>query len=370
MQSKRCNKFVAGLLFCGSIFLEGGPSKIEIVESMEYFIDSMREVVDPTVEKVVLLNVDGGGVLSAISLEILMELEQIAGKKCADVFTAFSGVSAGAVVVCGLTPVKETESYSARQISDLFDRAVNECFQESYFRKLRVGFGLFGSVFDGKGKKAALLSYVKNRKVSDFAADVFLLATDVRTGNPCIFGKDFNTLKKGEEFFVREVLDASTATPIFFPSVIVESHPSGLAYDLIDGGVSRNDLDVVALEFLKARYPNAKIHVLSLGVRHQMARSRIEPIRWGVLDWVFKGRLISTLIQTNTRATTALIEYEARTKGTNLVQYIRIAPILPEGYNSAFKVDLEYRERLRAFGRKVAKEEHDRLAAFVKRINE
>lgn len=332
-------------------------------------IETLSLSIDPSITKIVLLSIDGGGVHTIIPLMILAELEKLAGKPCSEIFNFYAGVSAGSMATAILNGTPQTPKLSAYETSNLFAAFVEKLFSRTFTYRLKSGFGLFRPIFDGTYKDEVFAKVFDSIKITDLNSNAFFLVTDVDTAEPHIFGKTFNSLEHENEFYLREIINASTATPVFFPSVVVQSLSSGKTYNFVDGGISRNDMAGLAFELIQVLYPNAKVHILSLGANIKNCVKSVDRVKWGLLQWVFRCDILSIIIKSATVTTSELLAFKAERQSLKLASYFRIEPIVPSHLNSSFNPSPSYIQELKNFGKWVANEHQDDLQKFLNDIS-
>lgn len=318
-------------------------------------------------EHVYILNLDGGGVKAIIPLAILRVVQKILGKKkIQETFHVYSGASAGGILTSALNILGADGQfrYSPDELMTLYKSMSEEIFQVSWKRKITSLGGLLKSKFDGQKKLQVLRDFYGNLKMEELGNTVLINAFDPYSNGTYIFGSNFNTMPGGEKLLVAEVANATSAAPVMFSSALVQPPSSGKAYNLVDGGIVANNPELIAYMVASSLHPKAKIHMLSLGTGTAPDMPDAKKTNdWGVLQWLTKGDLIDDFLSGGMTLSDELLRQV--TGKTNLVQYLRLEPALPESLESAFKADPAYLDALDAFATKFAKKNEQTLKAFL-----
>ena len=99
---------------------------------------------------------------------------------------------------------------------------------------------------------------------------------------------------------MREVVDASSAAPTYFPPVLLDGGHH------IDSGVSTNDISMFLYATARRKWPNSRIKVLNIGTGRY--RKRFESSRSpGGYEWMTNG-----LPHILTNASNDVTDYECR----------------------------------------------------------
>jgi predicted acylesterase/phospholipase RssA len=138
-------------------------------------------------------------------------------------------------------------------------------------------------MYDGKAKTKALTKLFGDTKMSDLKVPVSLLTVKLSEGGiPVAFtSRDSNA----DGVLVREVVDASSAAPIYFPHVMI----NGEYYS--DGGITNNDPIFLAIEFAGLLFGDEPIAILSLGtgISSIVEINPEKPDEFGSLRWISEG---------------------------------------------------------------------------------
>ncbi|NDA90811.1 MAG: hypothetical protein EBY20_07935 [Alphaproteobacteria bacterium] len=98
-----------------------------------------------------VLSIDGGGVRGIIPARILQEIETRTNKPISKLFNIVSGTSTGGLLTLAITKPdgQGNPEFSAEYLVRLYMERSKEIFAKpSIIRKIKTGFGLWGSKYD------------------------------------------------------------------------------------------------------------------------------------------------------------------------------------------------------------------------------
>lgn len=246
-----------------------------------------------------ILSIDGGGVRGIIPSQVLITLEHIlqklSGRKDArigDYFDLIAGTSAGGILTAMyLCPDKNNTKkprFSAEEIGRIF---INECkstFTKSIFHRVTTGFGLFGTIYSSKNIDDNFEKYLGDIKLSELLKPCLIPAYDIENHSAIFFNQMSAIKSKSKDFFVKDVVRATSSVPIYFPVAKIKSLTEK-SYTLIDGGVFAGNPAMCAYaEVSKFRNnPVAKdIMMLSIGTGSDERGYAYDKVKqWGLVQW-------------------------------------------------------------------------------------
>lgn len=244
-----------------------------------------------------ILSLDGGGIRGAATAQVLYELEQDLGASLYDSFDLIAGTSTGALIAIYLA----AEQADGEDLLSLYsvDNARRIMDKSIWDEHLPVQSQ---PKYDGEGKREVLNEYLGNRRIQDVAKPLLVTAYDIVMRRVVVFksqrGSDaaYNPLLK-------EIADATSAAPTYFPTVETSDSPPRW---LIDGGVAANNPSMCALaEALREGHALEDIRLLSIGTGtpargadDATAMGRASQ-SWGGIGWLRNG-LIEHLFAGNT----------------------------------------------------------------------
>ena len=234
--------------------------------------------------KKLILSIDGGGVRGQFDLDIISRIEDHFGRTISDMFDMVVGVSAGAMTAVAIAG----ESY---------DRSISEItvdFTKVFDSKQELG-PVMETKYDGKGKTSLFREYFGEKTLGDVTMPVVILASSIN-GELIEFT---NTNPNHVDLKLSNVVDASTAAPVYFPPVLVDGH----GY-CIDGGIISNDPVIAAVMTAKKIWgEKSEFKVMSLGTG-TVTKINIDsgslnsPRKFGLVKWLSEG-LIDILTMSN-----------------------------------------------------------------------
>jgi patatin-like phospholipase/acyl hydrolase len=332
----------------------------------------MADIKKP-VKKIIILDIDGGGVLGLIPLHILKKVEELSGKNCSDIFTAFSGVSTGAIIVAALNMPDdggEGFKYTATSFSKELPKFLPKIFQRSLWYRIKTLGGLIAPIYEGKAKAAAIESIFGTTTMTQFKKVVSIATSDLNDPSGIIFGVNqyfhLGTLYKGIDFYVKDTVNASTATPIFFPSALTRALNGQKDFNLVDGSVALNTQPLINMTGYMRDNKDAEIHILSLGTHQPNISNYTKVVNWGILKW---GTKITELTITGTLRNSVDIVRFIFKEIPQVKQFVRLSPIIPPKIQSIFQSQPKHLEIVTEFAEQFAEECIPQLQQFLDGIN-
>ncbi len=252
-----------------------------------------------------VLSIDGGGVRGVGPASWCASLEHITEKSIADMFNLLAGTSTGGIIASGLA-MEDPNSpgaslYTADDIVSFYGNESKEIFT----RRCILGY-LSISKYKSKPAYSVFNRLYGDTKLSQIRSDCDLLVPyyNLTNNRPCFFKshKAKNpTLERNEDFYLRDVVSATTAAPTYFKSFKLYTAYNKNHLDLfkntyvsaVDGCIAVNDPIECAMVQAESLYPHADSFLLvSMGTGQCV--SEVSPK--GLLSWV---RHISTILMRN-----------------------------------------------------------------------
>ena len=241
-----------------------------------------------------ILSIDGGGSRGAIPATLLHHFEARQGIDVREEFDFFAGVSTGALVAAfiarnaGSLESLANESYSARVLSDIFDKSIWDRM---------LGRMQNQPKYDGTGKRTYVDKIMGDLHINDIEdKHLLILAYDFMNRELVTFknnrGKDahYNPL-------LAEVCDAASAAPTLYPPVATSAPKRRW---LVDGALAINDPSHCAItEALGMGHTLEDIWMVSIGTGrpvHDLSQEDRDKIGtnsqgWGIVGWLSNGLL-------------------------------------------------------------------------------
>lgn len=247
-----------------------------------------------------ILSIDGGGIRGLIPATVLVTFEHLLKKhsgredaRIADYFDLIAGTSTGGILVAiYLCPDKNNPARAAFQAEDaitLYKENGAKIFHKTFLHSLYALFGLSNARYRAKGIEEVLHYYYGEVKLSELIKPCLISAYDIEK-RKAVFFNQADTLKRGkEDFFVKDIIRATTAAPTYFqPAHIISSYQK--TYTLIDGGVVANNPALCAYaEATKLPQHSEKedYMILSLGTgTKQQGYPYRRAKHWGGASWL------------------------------------------------------------------------------------
>ncbi len=263
---------------------------------------------DGMTKKLRVLSIDGGGIRGVLPARVLVALEtklqtqtSNPDARIADYFDLVAGTSTGGILTCLLLRPSGSASgparrpqYSAEDALGLYVERGKDIFSLPVAHRIRSGYGVADEKYPATGLETAAREYFGDVHLSELLKPCLVTAYDI-TRRRAHFFTQHDADRAGKDFFVRDVVRATSAAPTYFECAQIQSS-SGVPYTLVDGGVFANNPALCA--FAEARNGLARARglapaatpadmiLLSLGTGQLTRRYEYSEARnWGVLGW-------------------------------------------------------------------------------------
>jgi hypothetical protein len=207
-----------------------------------------------------VLSLTGGGYRGLFTAQVLVHLceqARVAGPLDA-ALDVFAGTSIGGLMSCALAV-----GIAPRRVLDVIDAYGPAVFPPKRWATARRF--VFGSLYDpgnlAKAIDACLGRSVARMKLRDVKAGLLVPAVDWVGGRAEVFMSGFFGKSHASDASLRDVCLATAAAPTYFAPHEVDGAP------MLDGGLTANNPDVLALMEIVRRMPQAldRIEMLSIG---------------------------------------------------------------------------------------------------------
>ena len=218
-----------------------------------------------------VLSIDGGGVRGIIPARILKEIETRTNKPISKLFNIVSGTSTGGLLTLAITKpnTQGNPEFSAKNLVDLYMERSKEIFAKpSIIRKIKTGFGLWGSKYDRAAYDKILLQIFKGTLLSQSLCPVFIPIYSLGNSKPFIASTYFAARNKENDFYLRDIAGAASAAPTYFDPKKFRSPNSTTIYQGVDGGIYANNPELIGVTGVYLLHPSFEIGniiLLSLG---------------------------------------------------------------------------------------------------------
>jgi len=206
-----------------------------------------------------VLSLTGGGYRGIFSGEVLVRL--CAATKCTgsldDVFDVFAGTSIGGLMACALAV-----GVAPQTVLTTIEKHGKKVFPDKSSKTLRRA--LFGTLYNSEALEASIdecLGEHKDLKLKDLEKGLVVPAVDLRRGTTEVYVSGVLGKAYSKNATLRQVCLATSAAPTYFKPKEIEGAP------MLDGGLSMNNPDVLALTEVARRWPArlAQLEMLSIG---------------------------------------------------------------------------------------------------------
>jgi uncharacterized protein len=253
-----------------------------------------------------ILSVDAGGIRGLIPLYILREIEKRLGarrirKPFVRIFDLMAGTSTGGLIVLGIAAPRfqvdpfhktaDAPEFTVANMIDFYEKNGITIFPHRFFEQLSQIAHVFHDKYSAQPLEELMAALFGKRKLSQALTNVLIPAFDIENQKPYIFRSRTRQNKKAADtdFYMKDVVRATTAAPTFFEPAVISSVPPGKKdYCFIDGAVFAHNPALAAYVEARALFgKKRKIMILSLGTGagfNSYNRKKIK--HWGYLDWI------------------------------------------------------------------------------------
>jgi hypothetical protein len=281
-----------------------------------------------------ILSLDGGGTRGFFTYRFLLKVQN----EISDLsFDLLVGTSVGAIVIaalgCGFFRVENKSK---------LENMVEHCF--SVFGENNSSQPLFAPVYTGKEKEALLHRYFGNLRLKDCTPPIAVVTASV-SGHRKVF-----TSTQDPELLLADVLNASSAAPVYFPPVKIQD-----TWYMDGGCISNSPVDVAVIQAC-SHFPDCDFRILSIGTQNFTLRpiQILKPNEMGLIAWFNLGLVDMLLGVTNTN----MVEVLEKIYGSNLLR------IVANVHPSFDDVSFEFQVALATEAERAYVENTDRLKQF------
>lgn len=245
-----------------------------------------------------ILSLDGGGIRGAATTQFLSRVENallaehnLHLRDCVDFY---AGTSTGSIIALALA----TTSLSLSDINGLYSpENARIIFAEN--RGFMEIDGINAPKYEASGKTRLLADNFKDASLADAVTGgkhVLAVTYGVEDRKPYVLK---TTVADHLPLKSRDVADASSAAPTYFPTHGMEIPEGGEERWLIDGGVTANNPTMCAIAEARRLWSAESwdsLRILSVGTGYRTRKiNGPESRKWGALGWMSKGQIIDVL---------------------------------------------------------------------------
>ncbi|MEM7121950.1 MAG: patatin-like phospholipase family protein [Pseudomonadota bacterium] len=331
---------------------------------------------------IVILAIDGGGVRGLIPALLLKALsDQIAthggsargaAKPLGRYFDLIAGTSTGALIAVGLSFAKSRGSNvplaTPEELVAFYRERSAHAFRRIRFQKLRR---LWRSEYNYEPFASVLEDIVGERRLSETTTPVVLPAYDVHNRYVRYFNSDAASTSDGEDYYLRDVLRATTAAPVYFPPARISAIGGKTEEVFVDGGLFANNPSLCAsTEALRQFGFNRQLIVVSMGTGQANQRYPLHRLEsWGAFKWLdprMRMPLIDVMMDGQTDATHHHLNQVLKPDET----YFRFDPALEPGLVALDDASSTILGKLDALAQMYIESQMDRLRRLARLLTE
>lgn len=322
-------------------------------------------------ERKIYLSTQGGGIRGINQCTLLtfieLALKEITGedKSIADYCDGFAGCSVGSIVAVFLALGKnfnaEDKHIKASEILQLlYDEGKNifkrnPCSFSGFTRSKYTSEGLLNIIYN---KLDDIYDY--RPKLSDINKPIIINSADVDTNKIILFKSENAKKHSYNDFYIEDVILASTASPSYFPSHIMWNVSGTKRFNCTDGGITgHNNPSLLLKNEINKWHPDEKekplIINIGTGVKHLNEEKMNIAVKSGIITWPLTN-FFSTVLNVPSDA----IDYTIC--ADNSVEYINITSEL---IYADYTMDNVKRSNMRALVEDGVKYVNDNFKTFM-----
>ena len=302
------------------------------------------------IKRVKVLSIDGGGVRGIIAGSIVLAIEtELQRRLCdnnarlAQHLDVLAGTSTGSILsALYLLPADPSPSvevllknpsaqfrFSAVDALDLYLNQAPKIFGTSFMSKMWTMGGWDGPLYSPKPLEDMLQGYVGSTMLSQLVRSYIAVAYDIDAGEPYTFSCT-NGRASTEDYFLRDVIRASSAAPTYFPPASIIPAGKSESRHFIDGGLVANNPSVCALSQVREEHgDDAEVVMISISCGRLRDICPYDKAKnWGKMGWV--SPVIAVTMDSNSRLADLEAGEQLHTRG----KYFRFdTPLLSASIN-------------------------------------
>ncbi len=279
-----------------------------------------------------VLSVDGGGVRGILPVRVLVALEEMTGRRTAELFDIVVGTSIGGIGLLGLMRPGDNGApmWTARDLLDEYSTRAAEIFPDTslswpqsmqqlseMIRRPSPTAALLGSNprlgnarYDPAGLIDILTGQLGGAMLSEALRQTIVTSYDVRAQQPVLFDSAAVNEGRQEDVPMITAARATSAAPTFFPPMI-DTDASGEERLLVDGGIFANSPALLGYQAARANGASPdEVVLVSLGTGLHGPNNSLSPNEYMGSSWF---RLAQSLMQSAQVGNASVIDSFFRT---------------------------------------------------------
>lgn len=280
----------------------------------------------------VYLSTQGGGIRGINQCTLLtfieIALKELTDedKSIADYCDGFAGCSVGSIVATLLALGKNFEGEDKHIKASEILQLLYDNGQQVFKKNLCSFGGMLRSKYTNEGLEYILDNkfddiYGYRPKLSDVSKPLLVNSADVDTNNVVLFKSENAKKRQYSDYYLDDVILASTAAPSYFPSHIMWNTIGTKRLNCTDGGITGHNNPSLLLKNEIARWNESSDPAMIINVGTGVKRINEERInikqKSGILTWPF-SKFFGTILNVPSDAT----DYTIRTDKT--IKYINV----------------------------------------------
>lgn len=280
----------------------------------------------------VYLSTQGGGIRGINQCTLLtfieIALKELTGedKSIADYCDGFAGCSVGSIVATLLALGKNFEGEDKHIKASEILQLLYDNGQQVFKKNLCSFGGMLRSKYTNEGLEYILDNkfddiYGYRPKLSDVSKPLLVNSADVDTNNVVLFKSENAKKRQYSDYYLDDVILASTAAPSYFPSHIMWNTIGTKRLNCTDGGITGHNNPSLLLKNEIARWNDSSDNAMIINIGTGVKRINEERInikqKSGILTWPF-SKFFGTILNVPSDAT----DYTIRTDKT--IKYINV----------------------------------------------
>ena len=280
----------------------------------------------------VYLSTQGGGIRGINQCTLLtfieIALKELTGedKSIADYCDGFAGCSVGSIVATLLALGKNFEGEDKHIKASEILQLLYDNGQQVFKKNLCSFGGMLRSKYTNEGLEYILDNkfddiYGYRPKLSDVSKPLLVNSADVDTNNVVIFKSENAKKRQYSDYYLDDVILASTAAPSYFPSHIMWNTIGTKRLNCTDGGITGHNNPSLLLKNEIAKWNESSNSAMIINIGTGVKRINEERInikqKSGILTWPF-SKFFGTILNVPSDAT----DYTIRTDKT--IKYINV----------------------------------------------
>lgn len=230
-----------------------------------------------------VLAIDGGGMRGVIPSTFLVHLETLLNKRISDVFDLLIGTSTGGIIACMLASSKK---FTAHDVLQMYYKEGYKIFNRSFWHKIKSLGNIVHNKYPSAGIEEVTSSVFGNEWLSHSLVDVVIPTFNIQNFETYFFKSEKAKEDPNEDFYLKDVVRATTAAPLYFPPALIKNLPNSRSLVCIDGGTFDNNPAMTGYVEAIKKWPNEQFLVVSIGTGRVSESLSFNQVKcYGAAQW-------------------------------------------------------------------------------------